>query len=96
MVLCKCRVVQILSSSETCDKRGLKTMEISWPDTDYTSFLYINHSTCYFYCKERVGLNWGGLLSLAFLTHAEKFKELLKVRRTLTELRTALLDSLNT
>ena len=57
--------------------------------TDHIS--YINHWTCYFYCKERVGLNWGGLLSLAvWQTHAVKFDEPLKVCRTLTELRTAL------
>jgi len=40
-VQCKCRVVQILSSSEMCDKFGLLTNKSSWPDTDYRSyFLY--------------------------------------------------------
>ena len=34
-VQCKYRVVQILSSSEMCDKFGLKTKEASWSDTDY-------------------------------------------------------------
>ena len=39
-----------------------------------------------------MGLDWGELLSHAILTDAAvKFDELLKVRRTLTELRTALL-----
>jgi hypothetical protein len=40
-VQCKCRIVRILSSSEMCDKVGLKTKETSWPDTDYRShFIY--------------------------------------------------------
>jgi len=52
---------------------------------------YINHWTCFCYCKERVGLNGGGCCPLQFWqTHAVKFDELLKVCRTLTELRTAL------
>jgi hypothetical protein len=34
-VQCKCRVVQLLSSSEKGDKFGHKTKETSWPDTDY-------------------------------------------------------------
>ena len=38
-VQCKCRVVQIPSSSEMCDKFGLETKETSWPDTDYRSSL---------------------------------------------------------
>jgi hypothetical protein len=38
-VQCKCRVVQILSSSEMCDKFGHKTKETSWPDTDYISYI---------------------------------------------------------
>jgi hypothetical protein len=37
-VQCKCRVVQILSSSEMCDKFGIKTKETPWPDTDYISY----------------------------------------------------------
>ena len=44
--------------------------------TDHLS--YINH-TCCFYCKERVGLNWGGLPSLAILADA-----CCNVRRILT------------
>ena len=31
-VQCKCRVVQILSSSEMCDEIRFKTKEISWPE----------------------------------------------------------------
>ena len=52
----------------------------------------MNHSICYFYCKEIVGLNRGGgcCTSQFWRTHAVKFDELLKVWRTLTELRTAL------
>ena len=38
-VQCKCRVLQILSSSEMCDKFGLNTKKTSWPDTD-TYFIY--------------------------------------------------------
>ena len=34
----KSRVKQILSSSEMCDKFGLKTKETSWPDADYRSY----------------------------------------------------------
>ena len=34
---CKCRVVHVLSSTEMCDKFGLKTKETSWPDTDHRS-----------------------------------------------------------
>jgi hypothetical protein len=33
-VQCKCRVVQILGSSEMCDKFGHKTKKFSWPDTE--------------------------------------------------------------
>jgi len=65
-----------------------KTTETSWPDTDYRTYFIFNHCTCYLNCKERAGVNWGGLLSLAILTNA-----CCKVWRTLkrlsTELRTA-------
>jgi hypothetical protein len=37
-VQCKCRAVQILSSSEMCDMFGLETKETSWPDTYYRSY----------------------------------------------------------
>ena len=37
-VQCKCHVLQILRSSEMCDKFGHKTKETSWPDTDYRSY----------------------------------------------------------
>ena len=45
---CKCHVVQILGSSEMCNKFGLKTKKTSWPDTDCRSyFIYkiIEHAT---------------------------------------------------
>jgi hypothetical protein len=37
-VQCKCCVVQIVSSSELCDKFGLTTKETSCPDTDYITY----------------------------------------------------------
>ena len=87
---CKCRVVQILGSSETCDKCGLKTKETSWPNTDYRYNLTHKSFNMLLYCKERVGLNWEGCCPLQFWqTHAVKFDKLLKVCRTLTELRAA-------
>jgi hypothetical protein len=47
------------------DKIGLITKETSWPDTDYRSY-FIYKSFNMFYCKERVGLNWGGCYALQF------------------------------
>ena len=83
-----------LAAQKCCDTYGHKTKKTSWPNTDYRSY-FIYHWTCYFYCKERVGLNWGGLLSLGIWhAHAVKFDELLKVRQTLTELQTALFNLL--
>ena len=69
-VQCKCRVVQILGSSESVTSLALRPRKFPGliQITDHIS--YIDHWACYFYCKERVGLNWGGLLSLAILTDA--------------------------
>ena len=39
-VQCKCRVVQILSSSVMCDRFGQKTKQTSWPDTDHIPYIY--------------------------------------------------------
>jgi len=65
-VQCKCHVVQILSSLKMCDKFGLKTKETSWPDTDYRSYFVYKSLNMLLYCKERVGLNWGGCFPLQF------------------------------
>jgi hypothetical protein len=40
-VHCKCRVVQILSSSDMRDMFGLKTKETFWSDTDYRPYFII-------------------------------------------------------
>ena len=84
------RCKQILSISEMCDKS--KTKESSWPDTNYR--LYFIYKLCCFYCKEEWEWTGGGCCSLQiWQMHAVKFHgnfEFLKIRRTLTDLRTTL------
>jgi len=64
------RCINSLAVEKCVTSLGLKTKEIPGlvPITDHIS--YKNYWTCYFYCKERVGLNWGELLSHAILTDA--------------------------
>ena len=74
---CKCRVVQILSSSGMCDKFGQKTKELPGliQITDHISYIIHEHVIL---LQGKSGMNWGGLLPLANLTDA-----CCKVHRTL-------------
>jgi hypothetical protein len=60
MVQRKCNVVQIPSSSETCDKFGLKTREISWPDTDCRSYFMYKSLNMLHILQGKSGTELGG------------------------------------
>ena len=57
---CKCRVVQILNSSEMCDKFGHKTKETSWPDTDYRSYFMFKSLKMLLVLQGKSGTELGG------------------------------------
>jgi hypothetical protein len=59
-VQCKCRVVQILSSLEMCDKFGLKTKETSLPDTNYRSCLIYKSLNILLLLQGKIGTELGG------------------------------------
>ena len=68
-----------------------KIVALDWEHLKNTPIWGVSRSPLYFYCKERLGLTGGGCCPLQFWqTHAVKSDKLLKDRRTLTELRTAL------
>jgi len=69
-VQCKCCVVQILSSSEICDKFGLKKNETSWPDTDYRSYFIYRSFNMLLLLQGKSGIELEGLLPLAIFTDA--------------------------
>jgi hypothetical protein len=75
-----------------CDKFGLLTNKSSWPDTDYRSYFLYKSLFMLLLLQGKSGTELGGgCCPLQFWqTHASKFDELVKVRRTLTGLRTAL------
>ena len=64
---CKCRVVQILSSSEMCDKFGLQAKETSWPDADYRSYFIYKTFNMLLLLQGKSGTE---LKALAILTDA--------------------------
>jgi altronate dehydratase len=59
-VQCKCRIVQVLSSSEMCDKCGLKTKETSWPDTGCRSYLIHKSLNMLLLLQGKSGTELGG------------------------------------
>ena len=79
----KCRVVQILGSSEMCDKFGLKTKETSWPDADYRSYFIFVSLNMLLLQQGKSGTERGGAAVPCNLTDA-----CCKVRRTLKYLLT--------
>ena len=66
-VQCKCCVVQILSSSEMCDKFGLQAKETSWPDADYRSYFIYKTFNMLLLLQGKSGTE---LKALAILTDA--------------------------
>jgi hypothetical protein len=59
-VQCKCRAVQILNSSEMCDKLGLRTKETSWPDTGYRSYFICKSLNMLLLLQGKSGTELGG------------------------------------
>ena len=48
------------SSSKMCDKFGLKTKEISWPDTDYRSYFIYRSLSMLLLLQGKSGTELGG------------------------------------